>query len=111
MENDDQSEEKGWGVRFNHNTLYHWRKSDIPEGCPPWAKSTYIDHWDHKGIVVWNNATQKMELLSGSEALALLNKLRTTSQWKTEGISIIRRVYQIYLDNPVDSTHKCNFEG
>lgn len=106
MENDDQSEEKGWGVRFNHNTNYQRRKSEIPAGCPSWARRTDIDLWESKGVVIWNNATQKMELLSGNESLALLNKLIKTSQWKTEGISITRRVYQINLDIPKKSRKK-----
>jgi len=106
MENINQPGEIFWGVRYNHSTGYYRRKSNIPEGCPPWAKSIDIDHWESKGVVIWNNATQKMELLSGGEAIALLNKLRTTSQWKTEGISITRRVYQISLDNPKKSTNK-----
>jgi hypothetical protein len=106
MEKVDQTDGKSWGVRYNHSTLYHRKKSDVPEGCPSWARSIDIDHWDSKGVVIWNNATQKMEMLSGGEAIALLNKLKTTSQWKTEGISITRRVYQVSLDNPKKSTKK-----
>jgi len=106
MENINRSDEKGWGVRFNHNPLYHRRKSNIPEGCPSWARPVDIDDLQSKGIVIWNDATQKMVLLSGGEAIALLNKLRTTTQWKTEGISITRRVYQFFLEEPKKSRQK-----
>lgn len=62
-----------------------------PEGCPEWVESKHWFRWFRRGLVVWDHTTQSIGAILSGEALALLEKLQTSAEWKTHGIPIVER--------------------
>ena len=92
---------KAWGVRFNHNSGYERLKKDQKtKGCPDWLNPYQVCDWQEEGLIIWNNDEKRMAHLRGAEALRLLNELTTNDNWKTEGISVKRRVIRIEFEIP-----------
>lgn len=82
----------GWGIRFNRGLGYPSPSSSREP--PAWLVGYQLNAWkNEKGMIVWNDATQKLQRLYGREALALLQKLRQTTDWRTNGISITRHAW------------------
>jgi hypothetical protein len=93
--------ETAWGVRFNHNSSYErLQKGQKPQGCPDWLTQDQVSDWQKEGLIIWNNDEKRIAHLRGAEALRLLNELTTNDSWKTEGISVKRRVIRIEFEIP-----------
>jgi hypothetical protein len=93
--------EKAWGLQFNLSPSYERLKRDQkPQGSPEWFNPYQTSLWQEKGLNVWNSTEKRMGLLSGHEALELLDKLVSQDSWKTEGISITRQVHKIQMQAP-----------
>lgn len=86
--------EQTWGVHINRRG---YEKQSIPETCLPWIKPIEKSDWQSKGIVAWSEQAQRVEVLSVSHVLQLINFMRSNDTWKTEGIPITRRYTQIIL--------------
>ncbi len=81
------------GIRLNTDGHQSIQPSSSSKEPPAWLFGYNLKTWnDERGVVVWHDATQKIKLLSAREALELLAKLRRTSDWRTAGISITRRI-------------------
>jgi hypothetical protein len=80
-----------WGVRLGPGG--HWRGAPTdknrPEGCPTWAWPQEWHRWEKKGLLVWDDVSQRMAAISVSQALALLETLHTDSSWRVEGIPVV----------------------
>lgn len=76
------------GVKIN-------RRFTGSEGCPSWAKRFEVETWDKHGVIVWDETTQRIEHLFASQALRLLDKLRTADDWTRHGIPITKTVIHI----------------
>jgi hypothetical protein len=93
--------ESSWGARINTTGREPRRADVIPEGCPNWAKPYDVMNWYRRGLIVWKNETQRLEVLPASAAVKLLEHLLSTDIWRDEGIVITRSVsYQKRSDSP-----------
>ena len=86
-----------YGMQFNQTSLVPTRRRSFPEGCPTWAKPMQVEDWQRRGIVIWQNNTQRIVALSGIEAVHYLDRLRASSDWEQAGLSLTRQVHRIHL--------------
>jgi hypothetical protein len=56
--------------------------------------------------VVWNHTSQRLERLSLKQALQLLEKLRSTEAWRTQGVPFTRTITQYRLATPPRKSRK-----
>ncbi len=93
-----------WGVRINYEK-YGSRKSSSSSYEPPaWLGPVERNGWQTKrGLVIWDDQTQKLEVFSAKRALELLNKFGKTNRWQTEGIPITQVLVTSPLPVPPDS--------
>lgn len=79
----------GWGIRLN--TTWpgsHPARARSPE-VPPWPRGYFRDQWENqRGLVLWNNSEQKMEIVGAAHALRVLKELREDDIWRKKGLSI-----------------------
>jgi hypothetical protein len=68
------------------------RREAPPPDYPAWLKPGFLEDWYKRGLVIWDQATQSVERLGAQGALDLLEKLRSTAEWRTEGVPITYRV-------------------
>ena len=94
MEEEHIGGQVAWGARFNARVRHD--ASD----CPAWAKPLDRDRWVQQGLVVWQQKTQHMVSLSATQALALLDSLRTDDAWTEKGIVIGEPSTRIPLEGP-----------
>lgn len=100
-------EEKTWGMRFNEHPNYErFKKGQKPQNCPEWLNPAQVNTWQEQGLIVWNNTDKKIERLSGSDALRLLDELTSQDNWKSEGVSITHLVHEIQVGLPPRGRHK-----
>lgn len=83
-----------WGARINARARLG--ASD----CPAWAKPLDRDRWIRQGLVVWQQETQHIIQLSATQALAVLDDLRTDDAWTEKGIVIGEPTTRIPLGGP-----------
>ncbi len=57
---------------------------------PAWATRWDQDCWRERGVVIWDEATQRLERLWASQVLKLLEAARADDSWRTIGIPITR---------------------
>src|SRR5688500_8237610 len=88
----DGSDTQSSGVRINTSRNESHRRDAPPEGCPAWAKPYDVWHWRRYGVVIWDNALEHVEVLSFIDAVKLLEELRASDTWKSEGVIITRTV-------------------
>lgn len=70
------------------------------ETTPSWLGNAERKAWMESAVVVWDEGTRKFETLTARQALDLLENLRERGYWRTEGIPITSRFYQL-KDLPV----------
>ena len=83
-----------WGARVNAG----W-----PRGAkdhPPWARPVDREKWQEPGVIVWNDDTQTITHISATQALRILDFLRTEKAWQEEGITIGEPATRLCLDDP-----------
>ncbi len=81
-----------WGVRLNHDWHKSFQSPSSSKEPPLWLRGFYREDWQNKrGVVVWDDSTQKVEVLPVGEALELLANLRQNEKWQIEGIAITQR--------------------
>src|SRR5262249_27299938 len=84
-----------WGARINTSRREPGRQEPRPEGCPTWAQPSDELNWQHYGVVVWDDAPKRIEVVSFIDVANLLDQLQSTDSWKSEGIAIIRRPFSL----------------
>ncbi len=60
-----------WGAKINTYRTSSRGKDAVPDGCPPWATKLDVDHWQKRGLVIWEHCAQRLENLAAEEAVAL----------------------------------------
>ncbi len=68
--------EEDFGLQFNPSYVSTGKRSARPVNCPTWAKPMQVEDWQHRGIVVWQNSTQRIVALSGTCCLTLESYFR-----------------------------------
>lgn len=90
--NDGERHEALWGARINTTDRDLPRIDGLPGGCPAWSKPYDVMNWNRRGLVVWDNESQRLEVVSASDAVKLLEYLFSTDTWRAEGIVITHHV-------------------
>lgn len=86
--------EQTWGVQINRRG---YGNKSIPEACLPWIRPIEKNDWQKKGVVIWSNQAQQVEILSANHSLQLIDYMQTKDTWKAEGIPITRQYTRIVL--------------
>ena len=94
MHNQDKQDEPLWGTRINRSGFH--RAKD----CPGWANPLQREKWGKQGLVLWDHESHQVTRLKATQALWVLNHLRTNDDWKQCGITVGEPVMQIWLDDP-----------
>jgi hypothetical protein len=82
-----------WGAHINRDDHARvWGKPAVPSDFPAWLMPGCADWWQDRGLVIWDKAAQSMECLNSQRALDLLQKLRSTTEWRSEGVPITYRL-------------------
>lgn len=81
-----------WGIKINMSRFSPVHQAHLPEGYPSWAKPGNVFRWQHYGVVVWDNDLQCMEVVTFTDAVKLLEHLRATDAWKSDGIAIAHEI-------------------
>lgn len=88
-----------WGAHiYESDSANHPRSR--PRGCPEWVEQRDWERWFHAGLVVWDNAAQRIGALYAAEALRLIEDLQSSDGWKSAGIAIAERGHFIRLSHP-----------
>ena len=93
MQDQDERRES-WGVKINTS----WQRG--MGDWPAWARPVQREKWGEQGIVIWNHETQQITKLRATQALWVLDQLRTRTDWKQHGMIVGEPATQISLDNP-----------
>ena len=92
-----------WGVRISYERLGSIKSASSSDQPPPWLGPSERAEWETKGgVIVWDNPTQRLEVLSAQRALELAEKYGKTNTWQTEGIPITQLVPSSPLPVPPD---------
>lgn len=91
-----------WGARLNRGWRSSLQSLSSSKELPAWLRGMSVNDWEsERGLVVWDNTAQKMEVLRAEAVLELLRKLRAGVRWRSEGIAItIRFRRQISSEQP-----------
>jgi hypothetical protein len=98
----DSAAEQSWGARINTTKQEPRRLDAAPLGCPVWAEPYDRMNWQRRGVVVWDNDMQRLQVVSSIDTVKLLDHLRSTEEWKAEGVVITRRTsYMKQSESPL----------
>ncbi len=91
-----------WGIHLNKDTHESYQSATSIKEPPVWLHAPQLADWKNtRGIVIWDNDTQKVHVLDSAGALLLLEKLHENDDWQTEGIAIKRHVWRpVSSDGP-----------
>jgi hypothetical protein len=90
-----------WGAHIYESDSVSSHPRSRPRGCPEWVEPRDWDRWFHEGLVVWDNATQRIGAISSAETVQLIEAVLGTDAWKSAGIPIVERAHMIILSTPV----------
>jgi len=94
MYNQDKKNEPLFGMRINRGRLHATR------GCPDWANQLQREKWEERTLVLWDHESHQITGLSATQALHVLNHLRTNDDWKQQGVVIGEPVTRLSIDDP-----------
>jgi transposase-like protein len=95
-----------WGIRFNKNWHSSYSSPSSSKDPPNWLGRSGKSEWQKRGVVVWDEGSRNMEVLTADEALHLLDNLRERGYWRTNGIPISKRGYKIKLPERLNAKDK-----
>jgi hypothetical protein len=80
----DQNEhhESLWGAKVNTG----WQRNT--GDCPVWARPVQREKWGEQGVVIWDHGIQQITRLTATQALWILDQLRTRTDWKQHGVIV-----------------------
>ena len=92
----------GWGAHvYTGSSKGSLEVKSRPDDCPEWVQSGDWHRWFRRGLVVWDSNAHAIGTMLADETIELLNKLRESGDWKTDGIAIIERhETSLSLDEP-----------
>jgi len=83
-----------WGARINSG----W--PPVTADCPSWTTGYHREDWERQGLLLWDHEGRTLTAISATFTLELLNKRRTTSEWKEHGLAVGQPVARIRLADP-----------
>ena len=86
-----------WGAHINP-TGYEEFSPTYPEWLNPHQKH----EWRDRGLVIWNATTQVVTHLYANYALRILETMKDTDAWKTDGYVIGSPVYRMSFSDTTD---------
>ena len=94
MQKQNEQSEASWGMRINAG---RWGN---PTDWPAWANPRQQEKWAEHGLVLWDQQAQQIIRLSAAAALQLLNHLRTTDDWRENGLTIGEPTTKLFPNQP-----------
>jgi hypothetical protein len=94
MDNLIATDENGswWGAFiFTNRNEYKYLSDDIINKTS-WGKNIWLSKNESRGIAIWDESIEKIELLWATNILLMLDRCKQNENWKTEGVQITRRV-------------------
>jgi hypothetical protein len=64
------------------------------------------EKWEEQGVVIWDHEAQEITRLTATQALRILDQLRTRTDWKQQGVIVGEPATRISLDNPGEKPQK-----
>ena len=72
-----------WGAKLNAS-----QEVRGPTDHPAWANRRQQETWRSPGLVLWEQDTQHITVLTGEQALDVLTQMRSRSDWREEDWSL-----------------------
>jgi len=94
MHTQDKQIEPLWGARVNRS------RSHRTQDCPDWANRLQREKWKERSLVLWDHESHQITGLSATQALQVLNHLRTNDDWKQQGIVVGEPATRLSIDDP-----------
>ena len=82
MDEERNASQVSWGARINT------RERHDAKDCPDWTNPADRKRWAQTGLIIWQNQTQRIIGLSATDAIQILDNLRTDDSWKEQGIIV-----------------------
>ena len=86
-----------WGAHINP-TRYEKFSPDFPDWLNPLQKQ----EWRDRGLVLWDSTTQVVAHLYANYALRIIETMKATDTWKTDGYVIGSPVYRMLISDTSD---------
>jgi hypothetical protein len=94
MHDQNEHHESSWGAKVNTG----WQRK--AGNCPTWAHRAQREKWTEPGVIIWDHEAHQITRLKATQALWVLDQLRTRTDWKQHGMIVGEPATQISLDNP-----------
>lgn len=89
----DERSGVSWGARINTR---RGQKVD----CPAWADRLQQETWEKQGLVLWDHQSREITRLAATQTLSLLSYMRSTDDWRQEGLVVGEPSVQVFPDDP-----------
>ena len=86
-----------WGEHINPTKYVKF----FPE-YPDWLNPLQGQEWRNRGLVLWDATTQVVTHLYANYALRILETMKDTDTWKTDGFIIGSPVYRMSISDTTD---------
>jgi hypothetical protein len=67
---------------------------------PAWATPLQREKWTKRGLILWDSEAHRVTQLSATQAIHVLDYLRTNDDWQTHGITVGEPATRLSLDYP-----------
>ena len=88
-----------WGAHINPTKYAKF----FPE-YPDWLNPLQKQEWRERGLVVWDATTQVVTHLYANYALRILETMKDTDTWKTDGYVIGSPIYRMSISDTTDES-------
>ena len=98
-----------WGAHINPTKYGNF----FPE-YPDWLNPYQKQEWRNRGLVLWDATTQVVTHLYANYALRILETMKYTDTWKTDGYVIGSPVYRMIISDTPDKQSvpiECHHDG
>lgn len=89
-------------IRINPINTYDKHAATLPEGCPTWASSYQQEKWCERGITISDDRAHTIEHIGALRALLILESMRTSDRWQSEGLNLPPNIFQSIPEYPVE---------
>lgn len=89
--------QNSWGAHINPTQL-----AEFSPEFPDWLNPLQKQEWRNRGLVLWNATTQVVAHLYANYALKILETMKDSDTWKTDGYVIGSPAYRMSISDTTD---------
>ncbi|MBN1976911.1 MAG: hypothetical protein JW918_05875, partial [Anaerolineae bacterium] len=93
FDNISEQEDSSKGMRVNSRWLG-------TKDYPAWATPLQREKWTKRGLILWNSEARRVTQLSATQAIHVLDYLRTNDDWQTRGITVGEPATRLVIGDP-----------